>query len=119
MPSFAGELTLDFREVETKSVSRDDVVKAARTVPRDPHDWYMTLTRDDDHWMDATMDDDTLFGVRCGEGGGKVVECSGIDAQKLEAVFVSFYEGDGEWRRLCTWTAKPEKKPFSLKNLFG
>ena len=116
MPSFAGELTLDFCEVETKAVSLDDIVKAARTEPRDVDDWYMTLTRDDDHWMDATMDDATLFGVRC-EEGGKVVECSGIDATKLEAVFVSFYEGGGAWKTICDWREKKKKEGF-LQKLF-
>lgn len=117
---FVGELTLDFCDVETKAATREDIERAARTEPRDPHDWYMTLTRDEDNdWMDATMDDETHFGVRCGVGGGKVVECSGIDAAKLEAVFVSYYEGGGAWKTMCAWTEKPEKKKFSLKNLFS
>ena len=64
------------------------------------------------------MDDDTHFGVRC-EQAGRIIECAGIDARKLEAVFVSYYEGDGAWKTMCEWTAKPEKKRFSLKDLFS
>ena len=115
---FAGELTLDFCEIETTAVSREGVESAARTTPRDGDDWYMTLTRSDDEWMDATMDDEARFGVRCGEAGN-VVECSGIDAQKLEAVFVSFYEGDHAWKAMCEWKPKPKEKGFSLKKLFS
>jgi len=115
---FAGELTLDFCEIETRAVSREEVERAARTTPRDGDDWYMTLTRSDDEWMDATMDDEARFGVRCGEAGN-VVECSGIDAQKLEAVFVSFYEGDPAWKTMCEWKPKPKEKGFSLKKLFS
>ena len=114
---FAGELTLDFCEVETRAVSREEVESAARTAPRDVDDWYMTLTRSDDEWMDATMDDEASFGVRCAEAG-EVVECSGIDAAKLEAVFVSFYEGDHGWKAMCEWKRKPQGKGFSLKKLF-
>jgi len=116
MPAFAGELSLEFCDVETTAVSRDEIVKAARTTPRDPHDWFMTLRRDDDHWMDATMDDDTPFGIRYGEGG-KTYEVSGLDAEKVEAAFVSFYENDGAWRTLCAWKEKP-KQGF-VKKLFS
>ena len=112
---FVGELTLDFCEVETKAATRENVERAARATPRDTNDWYMTLTRDDDHWMDATMDDDTHFGLRC-EEAGKIVECFGIDAAKLEAVFVSFYEGGGAWRTMCEW--KEKKKEGFLRKLF-
>jgi hypothetical protein len=55
--------------------------------------------------------------VRCGEAGN-VVECSGIDAEKLEAVFVSFYEGDHAWKTMCEWKPKPPEKGFSLAKLF-
>lgn len=113
---FAGELTLDFCETETKDASRDDVEHAARTTPRDANEWYMTLTRSDDEWMDATMDGESSFGVRCGEAGS-VVECSGIDAEKLEAVFVSFYEGDHSWKTMCDW--KPKKGKGFLGKLLS
>jgi hypothetical protein len=116
---FAGELTLDFCEVETLEASREDVERAARTAPRDEDTWYMTLTRSDDEWMDATMHGDGIFGVRCGEAGGGVVECTGIDAQKLEAVFVSFYEGDPAWKSLCEWKPRRPEKGFSLSKLFS
>jgi hypothetical protein len=48
-----------------------------------------------------------------------VVECTGIDAQKLEAVFVSFYEGDPAWKSLCEWKPRRPEKGFSLSKLFS
>jgi hypothetical protein len=116
---FAGELTLDFCEIETKDASREDVERAARTEPRDEETWYMTLTRSEDEWMDATLHGPAIFGVRCGEAGGSVLECTGLDARQLEAAFVSFYEGNHAWKTLCEWKPRREEKGSSLRKLFS
>lgn len=118
MPSFAGELSLEFCDVETKAVSREEVERAARASPRDPRDWYLTLRRSDDEWIDATMDDETRFGVRYREAGKTYSTVASLDEAALEALFVSFFEHDGAWKRLCEWKEVPKKKGFSLKNLF-
>jgi len=109
---------MDFCEVETRDVSPEQIRAAARMQPRDSDDWYMTLTRGEDDFMDATIDLDGKIGLRCSEGGRKFATSSGVGEETLESLMLSFYERDGRWRQLCKWDEAPEKRSFSLKGLF-
>ena len=118
---FLAELTMEFCDVETKGVTRDEVVRAARQKPRDPHDWFLTLRRgDDDHeeYMDSTMDGGTTFTLRVLEDGKKYQTAAALPEELLEPLFTSFYEHDRAWKTLCAWEEVPEKRGFSLKGLF-
>ena len=116
---FIGEITLEFCDEATPSVTKEDLVRAVRRQPRDVRDWFLTLTRSNDDYMDATMaDDGTHFTLRCGENGKTVASASPIDEALLESLLVSFYEHDNLWRRQCTWAEQPAKKRFSLGDLF-
>ena len=118
---FLAEVSMEFCDVETKGVSRDEVTRAARQKPRDPHDWFLTLRRgDDDHeeYMDSTMEDASTFSVRVEEDGNKYRTAAPIGEELLEPLFVSFYEHDRTWKTLCAWEEVPQKSKFSLKNLF-
>src|SRR5689334_16611587 len=98
---FLARISMEFCDVETKDVSREDVVKAAHQKPRDPHDWFLTLRRgDDDHeeYMDATMEDDSTFGVRVEEDGRKYRTSTPVGENLLEPLFVSFWEHDRAWK---------------------
>jgi hypothetical protein len=118
---FLAEIRMEFCDVETKGVSREEIVRAARQKPRDPHDWFLTLTRGDDdneEYMDSTMEDDSTFSVRVREDGKRYETAAGIGEELLEPLFVSFYEHDRAWKALCAWEEIPEKRKFSLTDLF-
>ena len=119
---FLAEVTLEYGDVETKGVTREEIVRAARDKPRDTRDWYLTLRRGDDdneEYMDATMEDDSTFGVRVFEDGKKYRTATAIGEELLEALFLSFYEHDRTWKTACAWEEEPEKRGFSLKSLFS
>jgi hypothetical protein len=68
--------------------------------------------------MDATMEDDSTFGLRVFEDGKKYQTGAAIREELLEPLFLSFYEHDRAWKTLCIWEEIPEKRKFSLKGLF-
>ncbi len=115
---FLAEITLDCCDVETQGASREEVVGAARRKPRDARDWYLTLTRGEEEFMDATMEDDSTFGVRCLEDGKKYQTATAIGEELLEPLLLSFYEHDRTWRALCAWEEMPDKRKLGLKGLF-
>ena len=118
---FLAEVTLEYGDVETKGVTREEIVRAARDKPRDTRDWYLTLRRGDDdneEFMDATMEDDSRFGVRVFEDGKKYRSAASIHEELLEPLFLSFYEHDRAWKTLCAWEEMPGKRKFSLRGLF-
>jgi hypothetical protein len=117
--AFLAEVTLEYGDVETKGVTREEITRAAREKPRDTRDWYLTLRRgNDEEFMDATMQDDSTFGVRVFEDGKKYQTGAAIREELLEPLFLSFYEHDRAWKTLCVWEEIPEKSKFSLKDLF-
>ena len=118
---FLGELTLECCDVETKGVSREDVIAAAHQQPRDVRDWFLTLRRgggDNEEYMDSTMEDETTFSLRCREDGKSYRTAAAIREELLEPLFLSFYDHDRAWKTLCGWEEVPEKRKFSLKDLF-
>jgi hypothetical protein len=69
---FLAEVTLEYGDVETQGVTREEIIRAAGDKPRDTRDWYLTLRRGDDEneeYMDATMEDDSTFSLRVREDG--------------------------------------------------
>ena len=116
---FIGELELEFCDETTPSVTKEDLVRAVHRTPRDVRDWFLTLSRANEDYMDATMADDGIhFEVRCGENGKTVASASPIDEALLESLVLSFFEHDNLWREQCTWVEKPVKKGFSLGSFF-
>ena len=118
---FLAELSMEFCDVETRGVSRDEVVRAVRQAPRDPHVWFLTLRRGDgdaEEYMDATMDDEATFSLRVEEEGVKWRTTARVGEELLEALFLSFYEHDRAWKTLCAWEEVPPKGRFGLKDLF-
>jgi len=115
---FLAEITMECCDVETKGVSREEIVRAAQQKPRDTRDWFLTLRRGEDEYMDATMEDDATFSLRCFEDGMKHQTAAPIGEELLEPLFLSFYEHDRAWKTLCAWQEMPQKARFSLKDLF-
>jgi len=116
---FIGEIELEFCDVETKAATRDDVIQAVHTQPRDVRDWFLTLRRPDENYMDATMEDEKTFSVRYSDHGQTYASAGAIDEVLLESLLLSFYDNDRAWKTLCAWNEIVKKKPFSLKNLFS
>ena len=116
---FIGELELDFCDETTPSVTRETLVAAVHRRPRDTRDWYLTLSRANEEYMDATMADDGVhFTIRCREGEKTMASSGDIDEALLESLFVSFFEHDHLWRQECTWTELPSKRRFKIGDLF-
>ena len=118
---FLAEVTLEYGDVETQGVTREEIIRAAADKPRDTRDWYLTLRRGDDEneeYMDATMEDDSTFSLRVREDGKRFQTGAAIREELLEPLFLSFYEHDRAWKTLCNWEEIPEKRKFSLKGLF-
>jgi hypothetical protein len=116
---FIGELELEFCDETTPSVTREDLVRAVHRQPRDVRDWYLTLRRGKDDYMDATMADDGVhFELRCAEKGKTLASSGAIDEALLETLFVSFFEHDNLWRQQCAWAELPAKRRFGIGHLF-
>jgi len=108
---FVGELEMEFCDQVTSSVTKEDIVRAVHEQPRDARDWFLTLTRPNEDYMDATMSEDgTGFELRCGENGKTVSSASPVDEALLEALMLSFFEHDNLWRGQCKWVEQAPKR---------
>ena len=114
---FLGTLTLEYCDTATDDVGKDAVMEAARRTPRDLDDWFLTLTRPNEDYMDATMNADGTFRVQYSEGQGsaeKVMIASPVDEELLVRLLDSYYENDGGWKTMCEWR-EPRKKSLFQK----
>ncbi|HEX4782617.1 MAG TPA: hypothetical protein VH301_17805 [Usitatibacter sp.] len=113
---FLGTITLEFCDTATQDAGKDAVLEAARRKPRDLDDWFLTLTRSNEDYMDATMNADGSFRVQCSDGLGKaekvLVADSPVDEELLLKLLDSYYENDGAWKALCAWKAPAKKSLF-------
>lgn len=117
---FLGTITLEFCDTATGDVGKDAVMEAARRTPRDLDNWFLTLTRANDDYMDATMNGDGSFRVQFSEGQGKaektLIAASPVDEELLARLLDSYYENDGGWKTMCEW--KERKKKSFLQKIF-
>jgi hypothetical protein len=105
---FIGELTMEFCDQATEGVSLEDLVAAARLTPRGP-DWFLTLSRPGEDFMDAVLDENGAVTIQCSEAGTRWLSDGPIDEALLESLFVSFYEHDNLWKQRCAWK-EPKKR---------
>ena len=115
---FLGTITLEFCDTATNDVSKDAVMEAARRTPRDVDDWFLTLTRANEDYMDSTMNADGTFRVQFSEGQGNaektLIAAAPVDEELLVRLLDSYYENDGAWKTMCEWTER-KKKSFLQK----
>jgi len=113
---FLGTLTLEYCDTTTGDVGKDAVLEAARRTPRDVDDWFLTLTRANEDYMDSTMNADGTFRVQYSEGLGKaekvLIAASPVDEELLVKLLASYYENDGGWKTMCEWKAPGKKSLF-------
>jgi hypothetical protein len=98
--------TLEICDDFVESPTADDIERALQRQPRDD-DWAMTLSRENDDYMDAYVLDAGSFQVLCSEGGRKLKSASGVDEAALKSLFLSFLAGDDSWSRQCQWVTPP------------
>jgi hypothetical protein len=109
--AFIGELELEFCDETTPSCTKDDLVRAVHRQPRDARDWYLTVRRSNEDYIDATIaEDGGGFEIRCRENGKTLASSGPVDEALLESLLVSFFEHDNLWREQCTWTEPPAKR---------
>ena len=112
---FLGTVTMEYCDTATDDVGKEAVMEAARRTPRDLDDWFLTLTRPNDDYMDATMNADGTFRVQYSEGQGpaeKVMIASPVDEELLVKLLESYYENDGAWKTMCAWKERKKKSLF-------
>jgi hypothetical protein len=112
---FLGTITLEYCDTATDDASKDAVLEAARRTPRDVDDWFLTLTRANEDYLDSTMNADASFRVQYSEGRGaaeKVMICDSVDEETLVRLLDSYYENDGGWKTMCAWHERKKKSLF-------
>ena len=113
---FLGTLTMEYCDTATDDVGKDAVMDAARRTPRDLDDWFLTLTRANEDYMDSTMNADGTFRVQYSEGRGPAEKVMIADSPVDEALLVrlldSYYENDGGWKTMCAWKERRKKSLF-------
>jgi len=102
----APALLLDTGGVETREPTDDDIERALMA-PRDD-DWYVTLWRGEDDFIEAMLDSGELW-VECEQGGRFLQARSHVDDATVKSMFFSFREGTGAWRDLAAWTEPPPR----------
>lgn len=111
---FLGTITMEYCDTATEDVSLDQVLEAARK-PITGEDWFITLTRANDDFVDATVHEDGRLHLVCDSDNERLV-CESADPAVLEGVLRSFYDHDKAWKGLCEW--RPPKKKGLLERLF-
>lgn len=107
---FLGELTLEFCDQATPGASREDVERALAVTPRSPRDWFLTLTRANDEYVDVTLDDDGSFFIQCEEDGKKWVCESPLTEELVATLVLAFYEHERDWRSRTAWRELKRKR---------
>ena len=112
-PMQSAETALEFcDEAISSGATREDLKAVLGRKPR-TEDWFLTLTRSNDDFMDATLGDEGTFAVQCRENGKAYRATSVVDEALLESLLVSFLERDDSWSRQCKWDLRPVGKPAS------
>ena len=97
----------------------EDVARALEG-PRDD-DWFVTLTRDNEDYMDAMIDQGDLW-IESTTDDEFVQAISHVDEAAAKALFQSFYEGGDGWRDLALWkepAGKPKKTEIPIPAIAG
>src|SRR6185312_636421 len=113
---FLGTVTMEYCDTATDDVGKDAVLEAARRTPRDLDNWFLTLTRPNEDYMDATMNAGGTFRVQFSEGRDKaekvLIAEPRVDEELLVRLLDSDYENDGGWKTMCAWQERKKKSLF-------
>ena len=112
---FLGTITLEFCDPAREDASKEAVLEAAGRTPRDVDDWFLTLTRPNEDFLDCTMNDEATFHVHWCEGEKRFFS-DAVDEALLVRLVDSYFENDGAWKTMCGW--KERKKKTFLQKLF-
>lgn len=100
----------------------DQDIAAALAAPRDA-DFFLTLHRGEEDYMDVMVEDGSLW-VECNEGGTFLRARSFVDEEAAQAMLVAFRDGKPGWRDLAAWGDPPKPPargvpPFVVKIAAG
>ena len=112
---FIGVFTLEFCDTATEDVSLEQVLQAARTGPMEG-DWFLTLTKANEDFIDFTVNEDKTLHVVCDEDNERLI-CESVDPALIEDMLTSFYDHTKGWKRMCAW--HPPRKKGLLERLFS
>jgi Protein of unknown function (DUF3592) len=100
---------LEIRGEEIPAATKEDVERALARQPR-ADDWYLSLSRPNDDYMDVYLEDGTLQ-VQCEESGRTLNSASAVDEAILKSLLLSFLARDDSWSTQCKWEMPPHAGP--------
>ena len=107
----APEISLDVNGVEKANPTDEDLFRALDG-PRD-EDWYVTLWRGGDDYIEAMLDRGDLW-IECEVGGELLQARSHVDDAAVRSMFTAFRDGTEAWRDLAEWK-EPAPRPAGTK----
>ena len=106
MDAPAPRITLEANGAEKVDPTPEEIA-AAIAGPRDD-DWFVSLWRGEDDYMDAMLDRGDLW-VETEVGGRFLQARSHLDEETVKAMFLAFRDGDERWRDLAEWKEPPPR----------
>jgi hypothetical protein len=106
---FIGELTLDFCDRSTPSATRADVEAALAEAPRKA-DWYLTLTRANEEFIDVVLEEDGTYFVHWLENGKEMRAAGPVLEERVAEMALAFYEHLPGWQAGLEWEEVRKKK---------
>jgi hypothetical protein len=106
---FIGELTLDFCDRSTSGATRADVEAALAQTPRQ-RDWFLTLTRSNEEFIDVVLEDDATYFVHWQENGKEMSSASPVPEDRIAAMVLAFYEHMPGWQSGLDWQEVGHKR---------
>jgi hypothetical protein len=112
---FLGTVRMESCDTTTEDASLEQVLEAAGTGPLD-EDWFLTLTRANEDFLDISVNDDGSLHVVCDSDDDRLI-CEAADPGLVKELARSFYAHDNAWKQLCEW--QPPKKKGLLGRLLS
>ena len=105
---FIGELTLDFCDRSIASATRADVEAALAETPRNA-DWYLTLTRANEDFLDIVLEEDGSYFVHWLEDG-KEMKADAVPQERIADMALAFFEHLPGWQSGIEWQEAKRKR---------
>jgi hypothetical protein len=105
---FIGELILDFCDRSTPSAMRADVEAALAETPRNT-DWYLTLTRANEEFLDVVLEEDGTYFVHWLEND-KEMNATAVPPERIADMVLAFYEHLPGWQSGIEWQDAKRKR---------
>jgi len=107
--AFVGELTLDFCDRSMPSATRADVEAALAESPRQK-DWFLTLERANEEFIDVVLEEDGTYFVHWLENGKEMRSARPVPEGRIADMVLAFYEHLPGWQDGLDWEEARKKR---------